>query len=286
MKALIVCSEPAAQGALERQLQVRGQNHAWVTPARLADGLGTELAAASLGEPMLVVDLASWELITSGRAQRFSESAFRQLVDSCQQRQLPMLLLSDSRVFPGALKHRYRESDPTQPISNAGDQLLRREQYLTEHLEQHLVMRTGPVIAPAGLNLLTHFLTLFRQGGEVMVAGEPRFCPTPSLDLARVMSAVLDQISCAAPCWGAYHYHSSDPVTCYEFAEVVLAAAAQYWDVGGAQVQLQAVASEPFGGVFPLLNCQRVRDTFGIQQLPWRRAIPELLKQIYAGEAQ
>ena len=90
---------------------------------------------------------------------------------------------------------------------------------------------------------------------------------------------VFSRESCGAPCWGTYHYHSSDAASGYEFAEVVLAAAAQYWDVGGAHVQLQAVPGEPYGGVFPLLNCQRIRDTFGVQQLPWRRAVPELLKQ-------
>jgi dTDP-4-dehydrorhamnose reductase len=194
-------------------------------------------------------------------------------------------MLSDSRVFPGAAKHRYRENDAVAPLASAGEQLLRRERYLGEQLAQHLILRTGPIIAASGDNLLTHLLGRFRRGGAVTVSAEPRFCPTPAADLARIISAIQDQLGCGAPCWGTYHYHSSDAASGYEFAEVVLAAAAQYWDVGGAHVQLQAVPGEPYGGVFPLLNCQRIRDTFGIQQLPWRRAVPELLKHIYAGES-
>lgn len=286
MKALIVCGEPSTQTALERHMQRRGQDFAGVTPAELTGGPGSRLdSAIDDGVPLLVVDLASQESTQAGRSEYFTESAFQQLVDSCRQRELPLLMLSDSRVFPGAAKHRYREADAVQPVSTAGEQLLRRERYLAEQLEQHLILRTGPLIAPSGTNLLTHLLAGIRRGGPLPVAGEPRFCPIPAHDLARVLSAIVDQLSCDAPCWGAYHYHSSDAASCYEFAEVVLAATAQYWDVGGGHVQLQAAPGEPPGGVFPLLNCQRIRDTFGIQQLPWRRAIPDMLKQIYAGES-
>jgi dTDP-4-dehydrorhamnose reductase len=285
VKPLIICSEPSTQSALERQLQRRRQTFVCVTPAQLAEGLGSRLAESDDGAGLLVLDAASQESVHGG-APRFSEAAFHQLVDACRQRHLPLLMLSDSRVFPGAAKHRYRETEAAAPLAAAGEQLLRRERYLAEQLEHHLILRTGPLIAPSGTNLLTHLLRSFRQGGPVPVAPEPRFCPTPVHDLARVISGIIDQLGCEAPCWGVYHYHSSDAASCYEFAEVVLAAAAQYWDVGGAHVQLQAVAGEPFGGIFPLLNCQRIRDTFGIQQLPWRRAIPELLKQIYEGETQ
>jgi hypothetical protein len=54
--------------------------------------------------------------------------------------------------------------------------------------------------------------------------------------------------------------------------------------VGGGHARLQAVAEQPTDEGFPLQQCQRIRDTFGIQQLPWRRAIPDLLKQLYQGE--
>jgi dTDP-4-dehydrorhamnose reductase len=61
----------------------------------------------------------------------------------------------------------------------------------------------------------------------VSAAGAPKFCPTPAVDLVRIVSGMLDQLDCDVHCWGTYHYHSSDAASCYEFAEVVLAAAAQ-----------------------------------------------------------
>jgi dTDP-4-dehydrorhamnose reductase len=143
-------------------------------------------------------------------------------------------------------------------------------------------LRTGPLIASCGDNLLTRLLRQLRSGGEVVVPDAQRFCPTPAADVARVIAAIHDQLDCGAACWGIYHYESADPANGYEFAEVVLAAATQYWPIAEDTAHLHGAATDGAAEIFPLLSCQRIRDIFGIQQLPWRKAIPAMLKQIYA----
>jgi dTDP-4-dehydrorhamnose reductase len=232
-------------------------------------------------EPALVIDC----LGVGGNPDfnYLSEDFFAQLIAACRESEWPWLMLSDSRVFPSLGKQRFGEVDTPAPNSVAGERLLWREHYISENLPRHILLRVGPIIAAQGLNLLTHLLQQLRGGGVVSAPGSPRFCPTPAADIARIISAIHDQLDCAAECWGTYHYQSSDITNHYEFAEVLLAAATQYWNIGSDHVQLQAAAIEPFGGMFPLLNCQRIRDSFGIQQLPWRKAIPAILKQIYTG---
>jgi dTDP-4-dehydrorhamnose reductase len=184
-------------------------------------------------------------------------------------------------VFAPA-KQRQRETDPVSAVAPIGAALAARERHLAERLARHIVLRTGPVIAERGDNLLTQTLRQLRGGGTIAAADAPRFCPTPADDVARVIGAMHDQLDCAAQCWGIFHYHSSDPASHYEFVEVLLAAAAQFWQLD-AQVAAEPAAAG--GAAFPLLGCQRIRDTFGIQQLPWRKAIPALLKSIYAAES-
>lgn len=265
-------------------MQARGAVFSCVTPAQLMVDLSGQLADPG-GTSLLVMDLASQELIERGHSQRFPEAAFVGLVDACHERGWPLLMLSDSRVFGGAPKHRYRETEAPAPASAAGKELLWRESYLTGQHPQHVVLRSGPLIAAGGDNLLTRLVHSMRRGGALPVAAEPRFCPTPVADLARVISGVRDQLDCAASCWGVYHYNSSDAASPYEFAEAVLAGATQYWDVGGGHVRLEAVSATPNDNVYPMLSCHRIRDTFGIQQLPWRKAMPDLMKQIHAGES-
>ena len=283
MKSLIICSEPSTQLAMESQFLARGSDFLCLTPAQLMDDLPGRLAP--LSDSALILDLASQALIEQGRSERFPDAAFEQLVERCRERDWPLLLLSDGRVFPGTPKHRYRETEVPAPVSPAGASLLHREAQLIERLPRHLVLRSGPLIAAGGDNALTRLVRRLRAGGEVAVSGEPRFCPTPVADLARVLSGLRDQLDCAASCWGVYHYNSSDPASHYEFAEAVLAAAGQYWDMGRERVRLDMVAPQPDNPAFPVLSCTRIRDTFGIQQLPWRRAMPELMRQIHTGES-
>jgi dTDP-4-dehydrorhamnose reductase len=290
VRAIIVHSERTLQVELARQLQQRGTEVLCVEgvelDALLADagaGLDAGFAPGSIDpdDDCIVIDCASRE---GAVGEALTQAAFERLIAHCAKRRWQYVLLSDSRVFPSGGKQRFRELDEPQPSSAAGASLVERERYLATHWERHIILRSGPQFAAAGENPLTDLLYRLREGGSLAAAQGVRFAPTPAADLARVLAAMCDQLACNARCWGIYHYHSSDPATGYEFAEVVLAAAAQYWPIGADRAPLQAAVDDPVAGLYPLLNCQRIRDTFGIQQLPWRKAIPQLLKTIYAGE--
>ena len=275
MRALIVGAATATAVALRQHFRQRDYPIACteLEPAHLSRD---EEGCCSLA----IVDCAGQ---LAGQTLAFAD--FQQLVDTCIARGWPLLMVSDSRVFPALKNQRYRERDLTAPASAEGECLQQCERYLAEHSERHIILRTGPLLAASGPNLLTHLTQQMVAGGTIVAASEPRFSPAPVADLARVVAAMCDQIDCAAQCWGVYHYHSADTATFYELAEVVLAAASQYWDLRD-RVQLKVEMAEAWGSEFPMLNCQKIRDTFGIQQMQWRKAIPDLLKQIKAGEAK
>jgi len=280
VKILIVYRDEPLYRALDLQLRQRGYAVRGIALVELADFL-REPADAEGEEGSIVIDCASRE---PGGPVALDDASFEALAAHCTQRGWPLLLLSDSRVFPVGGKQRYREIDPVQPGSVAGELLAARERLLAASLPWHLILRSGPSISATGDNLMADTLARLRGGGAVAVSNGARFCPTPVADLARVVAAICDQLTCNAQCWGVYHYHSSDPTTTYEFAEVLLAAAAQYWPLDTGRVELQIAVDDPVASLYPLLNCQRVRDTFGIQQLPWRKAIPQLLKTLHADE--
>ena len=281
MKILIVYRDESLHGALSSQLLQRGHAVLGVAVAGLAELLSRPVG--EMDDDCIVVDAASRELDALGRSA-LDAALFQALLERCAQRGWPLLLLSDSRVVPAGGKQRYREIDPAQPNTAPGTALAERERQLAETLRQHLILRSGPLIDAVGVNLLTVQLERLRCKGVLAATSGARFCPTPAPDHARVLAAICDQLSCNAQCWGIYHYHSSDPTTGYEFAEVLLAAAAQYWALDPGRVEQQIAVDDPLASLYPLLSCQRIRDTFGIQQLPWRKAIPQLLKTIHAGE--
>ena len=91
-------------------------------------------------------------------------------------------------------------------------------------MRANLILRLGPIFSFEGANLITQMLgQLGEQGGSLVMDNNLRGCPVSAEDAARVLSALLDQLSTGIQADGIYHYCSSDSATYYEFAEALLA---------------------------------------------------------------
>lgn len=206
---------------------------------------------------------------------------------ACQRSKITYLYVSSSRVFSGALGRPYTESDPPDNETGAGVMLASAEQLVRDNCDNHIVLRLGPVFSSGGINLITQMLgQLGDEGGSLVMDNNLRGCPVAADDGARVVSALLDQLSTGLEdVGGIYHYCSSDTATYYEFAEALLASASQFSEFGANAVQLERQPE----GLAPLnraLECSRIRNTFAIKQAPWRSAIPGIVKQYYAEQKQ
>jgi dTDP-4-dehydrorhamnose reductase len=199
---------------------------------------------------------------------------------ACQRTGFSYLYVSSSRVFSGQLDHPYIEDDYPDNAETVGQLLANAENLVRENCERHLVLRLGPIFSYAGTNLITQMLGPMMQGGSLILNNNLRGCPVAATDGARVVGAVLDQLSTGFEPWGTYHYCSSDTATYYEFAEALLASASQFSEFSTSAVQLER---EP-EGLAPLnraLDCSKIRNTFAIKQAPWRSSIADLVKQYY-----
>ena len=194
---------------------------------------------------------------------------------------LPFLHVSCARVFSGNADRPYREDDPADGDSSIAELLIAAEVMVREHCERHINVRLGPVFAPTGINVITHMLGQLREGGRLQFDRRQRGCPVPVEDAARVISGMLDQYSCGVEAWGNFHYCSADATDCFEFAEVLLAAASQYLDLPDDVVQL-VVGDSPEQPLDRSLDCRLIRDTFAIKQQPWRASVAGQVKDFYS----
>ena len=222
-------------------------------------------AAGDGGEPIQEVDLKRCHWVAK----------------ACQRAAIPYLYVSSSRVFSGQLDRPYTEEDLPDSEDPVGRLLSQAEELVKGSCERHLVLRLGPVFSYEGTNLITQMLGPMLEGGSLVLDNNLRGCPVAAADGARVVSAILDQLSTGMESWGIFHYGSSDTATYYEFAEALLASASQFSEFSSSAVQLEREAE----GLPPLnrmLECTRIRNTFAIKQVPWRNAIADLVKQYYA----
>jgi len=201
------------------------------------------------------------------------------LARASQVLKLPYMHLSCARVFEGSVGRAYREEDHPDGDSTIAELLCQAESVVRDLCEQHLILRTGPVFAPTGINVITHMLRQLNAGEQLHLDRDQQGCPIATEDAARVISGMLDQVSCGMETWGIYHYCSPDITNCFEFAEVLLAAASQYRDFDSMAVQLQAAGET---AAVRQLDCDKIRNTFAIKQQPWRASVAGHVKQYYA----
>lgn len=203
------------------------------------------------------------------------------LLQACAQQSALYLLVTDGSVFDGASLDDDGAAENAIPAatSERGQQLIALEEQVLASNAQTLILRTGTLVASTGDHFLADCVRWFRQSDGVSLRNIHRACPTPVTDLARVVSAMVDQLSCGALCRGVYHYNSSGSSTAFEFAEVSLAYASQFLAVAS-----EIIADDEQGGDWqpwiPPLSCERILRHFGIKQLPWRAYLPKLIKSL------
>lgn len=269
-QTLIIGRDWQLRPALERQFTQRGRYWRSVAPGGIA-ALRDSLAARDL-----VVDVASFEALVDGIHRGWSRTEFESLVKCCRRSGAALLMVSHAGIYRWRQRHRCPTTENPEPGSAAARELLARERLVTG-LARGLVLRTGYVLGTGAGGLLVGVLGQLRRGGPVALAMEPRQSFTCADDLARVVTALIDQLDCSDGLWGVYHYQGRDMLSCYDAGERLLAAAGQFWPLPAVTLE---VAPQPRLPAVPALDCSRIRDTFGIQQRALGGALTAMLHQL------
>lgn len=197
------------------------------------------------------------------------------LAKACHRNGVGYLYLSSSRVFSGSVERLYTEDDyPDNNENTLGELLLRGESFVRDYCERYVILRMGPIFSSRGSNALTHLLEQMKRGNALSPTSHSRGSPVYAEDAARVVAAMCDQLSTEADVWGIYHYCSDDVINCYDFTESLLAATSGFIPVGSDAVVLNK-SSEAESPLYTALYCAKIRNTFAIHQMPWRKYIAE-----------
>lgn len=235
--------------------------------------------AARRGNPDAVLDLRLVSQLSAGTEIADADvERCHWLAKACERSGMLYLLVSSDRVYSGRVHRSLRESDTPDAEDDCGRAFLEAESRVRDAAPSSCILRTGPIFVGAGDTLLEGTLTALAENRHVTLDDSEQFCPSGAVDIARVLAAMLDQVSVEADAAGVFHYCSSDRTTRYGFAEVVLASAGQFADLGDVSLTPEDGDSE---GLSRTLDCSRLRDAFAIKQLPWRAQINLAVKTYF-----
>jgi dTDP-4-dehydrorhamnose reductase len=141
------------------------------------------------------------------------------------------------------------------------------------------------VVDYKGENFLTNLLKSITNKKEMVVVSDQQGSPTSISDCARVVTAIIQQISCngSDTMWGVYHYASDEHISSSQFAEKLISESRKYCKIKIKNLRtIKSIDNK--GIILPAnakLNCKKILEDFGIQRRPWRQDIIELIKQYY-----
>ncbi|MGB3665362.1 MAG: sugar nucleotide-binding protein [Bermanella sp.] len=205
------------------------------------------------------------------------------LSQCCASLNIALVQISSNDVFAYQDGEIFSETDEPQPKTESGQQVLAMETAIRSSLERHLLVRIGWLFSSQGHDEVSKLLELAQNNEQLHLSDTKFLCPTSACDIASVLLAMVNQCR-YADLWGTYHYCSAEPTTLFKFAEVVVAEARQYEDLGLQDILPDA--SNQMNSLFaestPKLATKRLLYTFGIKPKPWRQALSRILKKRYA----
>jgi len=183
--------------------------------------------------------------------------------------------LSTDYVFDGKSTTPYTENSIAMPLSVYGNSKLAGEMLVRTMARKHFVIRTCGLYGKAGSNgnggnFVVTMLKKARNGDSIRVVNDQTITPTPTVELARQMAALLETTH-----FGLFHMTSEGSCTWYEFAAAI-------FEIAGVKADLSPTTSAHYKAPAPrprysVLENARLKELGLNQMCHWRDGLAEYL---------
>jgi dTDP-4-dehydrorhamnose reductase len=253
---------------------------------------GALVSALRAARPAVVVNAAAFTDVDGAErdeagATRVNGEAVAALGEACRTLRAGLVHYSTDFVFDGRGSRPYREDDPTAPLGAYGRSKLAGEQALTASAAPAIVLRTAWVYSPRRRSFVTSILRLARERETLNIVSDQVGSPTFAGDLACATALLVygmrkDPFGAIDEARGIYHLAGGGVATRFELAMATIASDPNAADHRVRQVNPVSTADYPLPAprpAFAPLDCEKVRERFGIALPPWREALGRALRQ-------
>lgn len=246
-------------------------------------------AIQQLGAIDLIINAAAYTNVE--QAEIDTEAAVRvnylgpkYLAAACAAQAIPLIHVSTDYVFDGSASSPYRENATCAPLNVYGKSKLAGELAVAAGLPQHVILRSSWVYSHTGNNFVKTVLQLAKERSSLQMVADQTGCPTSAQELAVVIAAIVERIASQTMPWGTFHYTAQPATTWFEFATAILDVAREYDDFVCHEVLPIKTQDYPFRAQRPLysvLNCDKIRNTLGIEPANWHNCLDETIQRMY-----
>lgn len=240
------------------------------------------LTAIDVYAPDIIINTAAYTTVDKAESEPekcklINDNGAKQLAIACKKNNIPLIHLSTDYVFDGNASTPYKETDKVNPISVYGKTKLAGEKAIQANCDKHIILRVSGIFSASGQNFLNTILRLANERTELGIIVDQQTCPTPANAIADTLYTLCNQLSA----WGIYHYCSHPAISWYDFATAIIEETKKHRSVKVKSInalkthEYQTAAKRP---PYSVLDCSKIKQTFGIEQPDWHQALTHYLK--------
>lgn len=234
--------------------------------------------------PDVIVNTGAYTAVDA--AERNEDAAFgvnadgiRSLASICKQFDIALIHISTDYVFDGTGHVPYLETDATNPQTVYGSSKLEGEVGLmATGLDTYAIIRTSWLYSEYGHNFMKTMLGLGKERTVLSVVNDQQGVPTLANDLAKAILCVIPQLEKATS--GIYHYSNNGATTWYDFASFIFEKTKKSLEV--LPVSTAAYPTLAKRPAYSVLNCDKIRNTFGVSTPNWQKSALSILSILNA----
>lgn len=240
--------------------------------------------------PDIVINAAAYTAVDKAeeeqdRAYAINHDGAKNLAIACSKQQIPLLHISTDYVFDGSKTEPYNENDNVSPLGVYGLSKWQGEQAVRQQLAEHILLRVAWVFGAQGNNFVKTMLRLAKERDELNVVADQFGGPSPAKNIAETLITLAEryQKDKTLP-WGTYHYCGAAKTNWCDFAKEIFNQANEKKLINKVvQVNPITTAEYPTPAKRPknsMLDCSKIKDTFGIDMPEWKNALSEVLTEL------
>ena len=238
--------------------------------------------------PQAIVNAAAYTAVDKAesdydRCHRINGVAPGILAEEAKKLSSLLVHYSTDYVFDGTKTAPYTEDDVPNPLGAYGRSKLAGDQAVFQVDGSHLVFRLCWVYGARGQNFMLTMMRLARERETLRVVRDQFGCPTWSRMIAETTALALKQALAArdvAAFKGLYHLAAAGQTNWHGFAEAIV----RLMPAEGKKCrQIDPITTLEYPlpakrPAYSVLNCEKLRRTFGLQLPPWEESLKQVLE--------
>lgn len=211
------------------------------------------------------------------------------LAIACREFGATLVQLSTDYIFDGQKDMAYFEDDAPNPLNRFGQTRLDAERDISSLLDQHILLRVSHLFAPGAQAFVGQLIARARVERILPMVADERGCPTSVEDIARIISAMIDQLHTGGGSYGVFHVAGQGDASWADLAEVVIAQASQFESLAVEEIvpiEGHSITGRAKRPKRLILSARKLLYTYGIKPRAWRQELAATVAAHYTREKE